>query len=404
MNQSRFALVWMGAVLSLLGCGGSSCSGSREKNDLPFERSAQSSSVDSLWDDEFPGPITDLAIAETSGDLVAASIPDIEGGGKHFLTLMGKNGKKIFQVTSPYPVKSLDVAADGSRIVVNNYEGKLVAYDRAGQIQWQSEGGCKPIILNAPKKILCFHDDDTKPSFAFDLYDFEGKRTYRFPTKLDVLNLKVSNDERWLAASFAGGRALVFNLQEMRGEAPKIEREHRVTGEILDLGISNGDEPKLAAIAMDVKKGESLFVFDAKKGPISSIRLSYHVEQLEIFPTGRLIAVYGNSPRGQYLAVHSAYDATLQWQRLEPRYADYSLAIRVGQDRILAGFEQLSTDSAVKTRNSRIVVLDLDGKMRADLPLKTAEGAYLYSFAYSPDSSLLGVGTDDKKLRLYELK
>jgi hypothetical protein len=394
----------MPAVLSLLGCGGSSCSGSSEKADLPFERSAQSSDVDSLWDDEFPGPITDLAIAETSGDLVAASIPDVDAGGKHLLTLLAKNGKKTFQVPSPFPVKSLDIASDGSRVVVNNYEGKLVSYDRAGQIQWQAEGGCKPIVLNAPKKILCFHDDDTKPSFAFDLYDLEGKRTYRFPTKLDVLNLKISDDERWLAVGFAGGRILVFNLQEMRGEAPKVEREHRIAGEILDLGISSGDEPKLGAIAMDVKKGESLHVFEAKKGPVSSIRLSYHVEQLEIFPSGRLIAVYGNSPRGQYLAVHSAHDATLQWQRLEPRYADYSLAIRVGQDRILAGFEQLSTASSVKTRNSRIVVLDLDGKMRADLPLKTAEGAYLYSFAYSPDASLLGVGTDDKKLHLFEVK
>lgn len=381
------------------GCGG--CSSSGEKSELPFQRSVQEMEFDRLWEEDFPGPITDLALARKSGDLVVATIPDPDTGGKHLLTLISKKGKEIFQLKSPFPVKALDIADDGSRVVVANYEGKLLSYDRNGQISWQSEGACRPILINVSKRIVCYHDDDTKPSFAFDVYDFEGTRLSRFPIKQDVLALKVSGDEKWVAVALAGGRLLVFNSEL------KAEREHRVNGEVLDLSISGGDAPTLAAISMDVKKGQTLNVFEAAKKTPVTMRLSYHVEQVEALPSGKLIAVYGNSPRGQYIAVHSAFDATLQWQQLEQRYADYSLAIRVGADRILAGFEYVSPGEGagnVKTRRSKLVVLDLDGKLRADLPLKTAEGAYLYSFSYSPESSLLGVGTDDKRLQLLELK
>lgn len=397
-KANRVILGVIPLFLGILGCGG--CSSTPDGPALPFDRSEQQMEFDSLWEEEFPGPITDLALAKKSGDLVVATIPDPDAGGKHLLTLMSKSGKKHFQIQSPFPVKSLDITEDGSRVFVNNYDGKLVAFDPSGKSLWEAEGGCKPTVVNATKRIVCFHDDDTKPSFAFDLYDFEGKRLSRFTTRVDVLAMKISNDEKWLALAFAGGRVTILNDQF------KVEKEQKVNGEVLDLSISNGEEPRLALISIDNKKGETLSVFDAKKGLLSSLPLSYHVEQVEIFPSGKLITIYGNSPRGQYLAVHSAQDATLQWQKLESRYADYSLAIRLGDDRILAGFEQMGSGpkNSVKSRLSRLVVLDLDGKLKVELPLKTAEGAYLYSFAYSQNRSLVGVGTDDKRLQLFELK
>jgi WD40 repeat protein len=405
MKKANRVAILSVILFGFLGCGG--CSSTTETTDLPFERSTQTMKFESLWSEELPGPITDIALAKKSGDLVVANIPDVDAGGKHLLTLFGKNGKKVFQFPSPFPVKSLDIADDGSRVVVNNYDGKLVMYDRAGVALWTSEGGCRPWILNTTKKIICYHDDDTKPSFAFDVYDFDGKRVSRFAIKTDVLALKISDDERWFAVGLAGGRLLVFS-NPANGEF-KPEKEWKVGGEILDLSISNGDNPTLAAISMDLKKGQSLSIFEALKKEIATMRLSYHVEQVETFPAGKLVAVYGNSPRGQYIAVHSGYDGTLQWQTLDPRYADYSLAIRVGEDKIIAGFERVgkptaASSTATKSRITKLVALDIDGKMRADLSLKTAEGAYLYSFAYSQDRSLLGVGTDDKHIALYELK
>jgi outer membrane protein assembly factor BamB len=303
-------------------------------------------------------------------------------------------------------VKSLDIAEDGSRVVVDNYDGKLVAYDRTGAVLWTADGGCRPRILNRTKKILCYHDDDPKPSYAYDAYDFDGKRIGRYPTKTDVLAVKVSEDERWFAIGLAGGRVLVFG-NPAAGDF-RVEKDWHVPGEVLDVSISNGDDPTLAVVSMDLKKGETLSIFQARKKAVASMRLSYHVEQVETFPSGKLVAVYGNSPRGQYVAVHSAYDGTLQWQKTEPRYADYSLAIRLGEDKILAGFELTdssgSRSSATKSRSTKLVAVDMDGKLRAVLPLQTADGAYLYTFAYSPDRSLLGVGTDDKRVELFELK
>lgn len=397
-----FLPVSLTMVLSVLGCDG--CSSSPARRELPFERSTQVMEFDSLWEETFSGPVTDIALAKKSGDVAVATIPDPDVGGKHLLTLISKKGKKRFQIQSPFPVKSLDIVEDGSLIVVSNYEGKLLAFDSDGKVVWDAEGGCKPMIINRSKRIVCYHDDDTKPSFAFDLFDFSGKRLARFPIKSDVLSIKASDDERWLGVALAGGRALVFDTT-FSMEQLRPEKEQKVGGEILDLSLSNGDEPRLAVISLDVKRGQTLSVFDAKKSLIAALPLSYHVEQAEIFPAGKLITVYGNSPRGQYIAVHSAQDATLQWQKVESRYADYSLAVQVGEDRIIAGFEQIGEGSSnVKSRSSRLVVLDLDGKMRAELPLKTAEGAYIYSFAYAQERSWLAVGTDDKRLQLFELK
>lgn len=395
-NQLTLSIIPL--FLGILGCGG--CSSSPGRSTLPFESSEQRMEFDSLWEEEFPGPITDLALAKKSGDMVVATIPDMDSGGKHLLTLLSKGGKKLFQINSPFPVKSLDITDDGARVIVNNYNGKLVAYDRTGLSLWEVEGGCKPTVVNTAKKIVCFHDDDTRPSFAFDLYDYEGVRNSRFTTRVDVLAMKISEDEKWLALAFSGGRITILNDQF------KLEKELKVNGEVLDLGISNGENPRLAVISIDNKKGEMVSVFEVKNGLLASLPLSYHVEQAEIFPSGKLITLYGNSPRGQYIAVHSASDATLQWQKLEPRYADYSLAVRLGEDRIVTGFEQMGNGAKnnVKSRTSRLVVLDLDGKLKADLPLKTAEGAYLYTFAYSQNRSLIGVGTDDKRLQLFELK
>src|SRR5688500_3094198 len=90
-TRQRASMGWGAIILAALGCGWSACSSSTDKEDLPFERAEQSTNVKAIWDEEFPGPITELAIAKKSGDLVAATIPDIDGGGKHLLTLIARN-------------------------------------------------------------------------------------------------------------------------------------------------------------------------------------------------------------------------------------------------------------------------------------------------------------------------
>jgi len=371
------------------------CSGTPiQDKPSPFDKAAQESTVDRRWKESFPGPITDIALGETSGTVLAASIPDPDSGGKYLLTLLNKKGKILFRNESPAPVKGLDIANDGSWMVVNNHSGKLVAYDQTGKELWNVDGACRPIIINRSREIFCYHDDDTKPSFAFDIYNEKGERTSRYPIRLDVLTVKVSADEQWIVLGLTGGKTILLDSKF------KLVREFRVKGELLDITVSSGTDPRIAVLSMVVTQGQLISVFDVNGKLRGTAKPSVHVEQVEILASGQLILVYGNSPKGQYIAQYSGHDVALTWQKQDSRYADYSLSIQLGVDKILMGFE----DTQTKTRRSKIIVLDLDGRQKADIPLETAEGAYLYSFSYSPESSLLAVGTDDKTLQLYELK
>lgn len=360
---------------------------------VPFEKAKQELEVDRLWKEEFPGPITDIALADQAGLVLASSIPDVEAGGKYLLTLLNRKGKKLFQNVVKSPVKSLAMARDGSLIAVNHHESGLVAYDPEGKELWTAEGACRPIFMNVAREILCYHDDDTKPSYAFDIYDLTGKRTFRFPIKQDILALKISSDEQWVVLALTGGRVVLLNNKY------KVVREYKLKGEVLDVAVSSGNEPRVASLSMVVNQGQLISVFDQDGKLRGTAKPTAHVEQVELLPSGQLLSVYGNSPKGQFIAQYSTHDLTLTWQKQDQRYADYSLSIQLGVDKILMGFEDLQS----KSRNSKLLVLDLDGRLRADIPLQTAEGAYLYSFSYSPDASLIAVGTDDKQLQLYEM-
>ncbi len=383
------------AFCFLVAWGTVSCSSSPKEKSAPlFEESALPVSFKKLWKEEFPGPITDLSVARLSGDLLAATIPSLESGGKHLLTLLNRKGDRVFQVPMDFPVKHIDVSATGDLVVVQNHEGQLFGMDRNGRRIWMVEASCKPIILTTVKKILCYHDDDTMPAVAFEVFGFDGKTEYKHAVKTDVLSLKISNDERWIVLGISGGKLILMNNEF------KVTNEFKVEGEILDVSVSSGDEPRVASLSMEPKTGQRIGVYE-KDGRFRGVmRPPYHVEQIELLPGGSLLAIYGNSPKGQYIAAVSPHDLSVVWQKLEPRYADYSLSISVAEDKILAGFEAVGR----KSRESELLVLDLEGKLRSQLPLETAEGAYLYSFAFSPVTSLLAVGSDDQMIQLYELR
>lgn len=387
-------------VLALVICGLFSglhaCSSAPEiATGLPLEKSSQTLDVDRLWKESFPGPITDIALASNTGSVLASSIPDPDAGGKYLLTLFSRKGKQLFQSVMKVPVKSIDLSADGTLAVVCHHEGELFALDEKGQEKWRVPASCKPLILNAAKKILCYHDDDTRATTAFEVFDFDGKKVTQYPIRSDILSLKVSKDEKWIALGLVGGKVQLVDASTFR-----LRKETKLKGEVLDVSVSNGDDPRVAVVSMAVTQGQLLSLYDADGELKASTKPIAHVEQVELLPSGRMVAAYGNSPKGQYVAMYPTHDLALGWQKLDERYADYSLAIQVGEDKVLVGYEE----SLPKSRRSRLLALDLDGKLRADIPLETAEGAYLYSFSYSPSASLLAVGTDDKTLKLYELK
>jgi len=381
-------------TLFILSWGCVSCSTSEvETIDRKFEKSVNPLAFERSWKEEFPGPITELRLAVQTGDVLAASIPNPETGGRHFLTLLSSKGKTVFQVPLDFPVKNLDISADGSWMVVLNHEGQLFSIDRSGKKLWEVEASCRPIILNELKKILCYHDDDTVTSDAFEIFSSEGKSEKHYPVKSDVLALKLSADQKWIALGLAGGKLQLISTQDF-STASQVS----VKGEILDVAVSNGEAPRYGAITIDAKTGQNVALFELDDRPRGLLHPPYHIEQIELLPSGKKVAVYGNSPKGQYIATVSGEDLSVLWEKLEPRYADYSLSIQVGEDLIIAGFEAVGK----KSRESEILVLDLDGKLRSKITLNTVEGSYLYSFNYSALNSVLAIASDDQTLQIFK--
>lgn len=362
---------------------------------LPFEQAESQRRVDKLWKEQFPGPITDLALAGQSGMVLASSIPDPEAGGKHWLTLLDRKGKQKFQIQMKKPVKNIDISNDGNWILVLHHEGGWESYDPQGQKVWdKAKATCKPIILKTKPIAFCYHDDDTKPGVVFEVFSNEGNRLHLEKSDSDALGFKISNDENWIAYSLEKGVLKLLNSKY------KTVREFKVKGEILDFAVSSGENPFITLIEMNPGKKQQVHFYDFKGKKLGTVNSESHIEQIELTPAGLKTVVYGNSPQGQYIAMYNTQTSELLWQKKDKHYADFSLSIRVFENQILAGFE----DVGARTRKSRLLMLGMDGKYDADLPLETKEGAYLYSFIYSPDTSLIAVGTDDKTLKLFELK
>ena len=390
-----------GALIGLFGCSGCASKKVLGKPE-PFVEAERPSDLAVLWTKKFPGPITDLNLSKKGNALLVATIPDMdEGTGRYLLTkltLSGSNGKTV-KTTWSHPlktqIKSQAISSDGEFVVTMNYISELSGINGKGKTLWTVEASCRPFILNETKKILCQHDDDTKAEAAFDVYDWEGTLLQSFPVTQDLLTLKVSDDERNIALGLTGGKVVVLN------EKFKPVSETTVKGEILDLAISSGDHPKVAVLYHSKKDGQNIAFLTPTEGVKLLIPPGSHVEQIEISPNGKSIYVYGNSPKGQYISLldWSQDLPRLKWQRSDIRYADYSSAISVSDSQVLVGFENIEENE----RQSHMVVFDTDGKMKANLPLHTAEGAYLYSFSVSSESSTLATAADDSVLTLLKM-
>jgi outer membrane protein assembly factor BamB len=174
------------------------------------------------------------------------------------------------------------------------------------------------------------------------------------------------------------------------------------------VAISSGGEPRVAVLFRSTK-GQAIAIYDAKGTQIAQGAPGSHAEQIEITPAGDGIVLYGNGPRGQYVSLHAlaglsaggSLASTLKenWHREDKRYADYSSSIIVTNDLIIAGFE----DVVPTSRQSHLLALDREGKLKWDIPLVTEEGAYLYAHALAADKSLVVVGTDDGTLAAYRV-
>lgn len=362
--------------------------------------------VRKLWTQQIPGLMTDLSVARDGSALLVATIPNPEAVSGpqetgRALTRFDRRGKKVWRIELKGVLKSLALTDDGKLALVSTYDGELLAIDARGKTVWRAEGACKPISLGT--RFLCYHDDDAEPEVAFDVFDAEGRKILFYPITRDILALKVSDDQRNVAIALEGGQIVLF------GSDFRSLWQRQVKGEVLDIAVSGGDLPRVAALYNTVpdsrRPPQALAVFDDQGRLLGEATTLVRTGQIEAVPASEGFATYGNSNQGQsvvYYAIQEGPAPTLveKWRRGDPRAADYTSSLITTQDLVILGFEE----AVPGARHSHLIAFDPEGALKWNLPLITQDGAYLYAHGFAPKPSLLVVGTDDGFLSAFRLK
>ncbi len=362
-----------------------------------FEVSKAPLSATLLWSQKLKGLITDLSSTQDGEKILVTTVPDPEeeSGPKNATsTLYNQKGEVLWTFLHHGPIRSQAISEDGRLSVFSDYQEILTGVNALGKEVWSTDGVCKPNILNQPQKIICYHDDDAEAHIAFDVMDFSGKKLKSFPIKKDILTLKYSDDEKYLALALTEGHVLLLTIDG------KLLWQKKIKGEILDLDLISQEELKVAVLYMN-EKGQKVALFGASGALVAEGSPTTHTDQLEM--TLHALVLYGNNSKGQHLSYleipKHGTSIKEKWHLTGSRYADFTPPLFVGRDRILMGFE----DADAPAKHSHVLLFDFEGKLLTDIGLKLDEGAYLYSLGASDTSPFLYIATDDSTLLAFHL-
>ncbi|OFZ54692.1 MAG: hypothetical protein A2428_15935 [Bdellovibrionales bacterium RIFOXYC1_FULL_54_43] len=373
------------------------------------------------WSRRFDGFITDLNVSKNGRRILMATAPDRESGTgsrRYQMILLDRTGRTLRKEILKSPIRTQAISDDGKLLVLSNYENQLIGISTSGArrwSRWSTEAMCKPIPLNRSKKILCYHDEDADSDVAFEVFGWNGKKILSFPIGTmgaaeqvpDVLALKVSEDERNVAMALTRGQLILIGPDFHSRWRKKLE------GEIQDVSVSSGPEPKVAVIFLTRGPNpiQKIAVFDAAgrlagertagspgtapaKGPARAL-----FEQIEITPSGNSVLTYGNTAEGQYVNSYRVTNLEEGWRERADSAAEYSSVMQVFEDHVAIAFD---TQSAV--RNSHLRLYRHDGELDWEIPLDTKQGAYLAAFRFVPVSRALFIALDDGRLSAVRLK
>lgn len=391
--------------------------GSSQKPALRLEAPERPFGLKLLGSRRMPGLVADLHVSANGKNWVAAWIPDDRqpGNPRYGLASYETSGKLRWKKPLKSQVRTLGTSRDGDLTVYGNYDEELIALNGTGKPLWKAHVICKPIVLSRAKQVICYHDDDAEPQVAFDVFDWSGKKLSSYPVRSDILALKVSPDERWIALALNGGEAVVLN------ERFEVVWKAKLPGEILDLTVAStrtaeGElQPRAAALLRASSKqspsGQSLQIL----GPKGTVELRQDLpagssEQVELTPDADRVLTYGNGTRGQRLTMFRIQKDRLEegWARGDDRSSEYSASLIVSPAFAATIFENFearadSGSRGASKRNVAVMGFDWEGKQLWNLPLQTEEGGYLYTQSLSAEGGILLLGTDDAVLRIYQL-
>lgn len=382
-----------------------------------------------------PGWITDISVSRNGLSLVA-TVPNPDGEPPMpQLLMLSASGKRLWQQELKSRVRSLALSETGELAYVSAYNETVTAYSAQGRELWSVNEMCRPIPLGSTRRMLCFFDDDSRPNFAFQIFDANGQKLYTHPVSRDVLTLKTSRDGRWITYALAGGIVVLMD-QEF-----KTHWRRELGAEVVGLDVSSGDQPSVVALSNPSRalaasvasrsapstqnaasRGQQIVILGLKNEALQKVALDAHAEQIAVHASGQTVVVYGNNPQGQQVTLFApgtdGKTFERKWQLHDKRYADFSSTLFVSADQVIVGFEDIVVPEAPKAgktatqpmpgagsaqRLSHLFGFGLDGKARWDLPIQTDEGAYLYVQAFSAEERRLVVATDEGALTAYRL-
>ncbi len=390
----------------------------------------------SLWSKKMPGAISGLSASGDGKAVLVATSPDLDivgSSSNYLLTWLTGGGRVAWQKRMNAPVKDQDLARDGSWAVISNYSDEVKAWSARGKLLWSVEGVCRPRILNLSQQILCYHDDDAEPGVAFDLLDAKGHKVYSYAipsdekNHVDVLALKVSQDERFLAVALTGGRVVFFELAPSgpRGSSgwrlgPRVIWEQVVQGEVVDVGISSGNSSRVAILyqaAPAVKKSLKLptvqrkvAIYDHEGHCVGEKELKF-ASQVELVAQGDAVHYYGNGTAGRGGAgqIWGVWEFSVSESNLSRTWylngapSEYTSTLNVIGTEARVGTWIGYDGNEVASRTSHLLSFDRQGHLSRDLPVASEAGSYLYAYRIVRGGAIAVVATDDARIALYNI-
>lgn len=379
----------------------------RFESPMPVSVELDPSKVRKLWSRKLRGYVSDLNVSADGKAVLAATLPDYdrEGGTrKNLVHYLSSRGKEVWKKEVSTQVKSQAISRDGKLVLVATHDDEIQAFSAGGKRLWSIEAGCSPLLLDALQKMICYHDDDAEPGVAFDVYDLKGKLLSSYPIQDDALALKASPDGRSLAIALNHGQVVFF------GSDLKVKWQAKVSGEIADLDLSAGENPRVAVL-YSVRSGEQkLSLIDSRGQQIADVAVGGHLDQVVWGSDAGVVFGYGNGESGQYVSGFSPIGPDLRelWRKGAQRNAHYTPVVSSFPEKtgtqVILGFEQVSDSS----RQSYILSLASSGAANWAFPvaesLKSEEGSYLYLESGAPEAGILAVATDEGSLGLYRIE
>lgn len=405
--RSPLEISWMNFLILGAGMGAvifSSCSSAPRTTPYleSIEVSSQVMKTSSQWRKKFDGNISDMDIARETRDILVTEVARPGETAKPKLHWLNAKGDFLFSLELTSAVKDLAIDPRGVFGVVRDFEGKWTVYGKDGKSLWSRYAPCKPTVLPASDLILCFHDDDPFPKVLVEAFNYGGEKKYEIASSRDVTAFRVAESGKYFAVAEVGGKVSIYN------PAGVLQKEWNARGEVLDMDFSAEEIPSLALLSLSKKEGQILQVAslgsDKNLVNLPFVSIPIHCEQVRLIPSGKIAILYGNGPKGQFLIQFTTYDLGMNWQRLNPFYADYTLPIKVDEDWILMSYEGSSKEGRIAS----MAFMDLEGKRRAIVPIRSEPSAYIYQTApaaHSTDTTFyLAVSTDDQSVELFQVE